>query len=125
MCRLRLSFAGAGHAAGIPSGSPWRVFIGARSLAEAPAIDHDTHARIAARGTHRRRHVRAEVVRVLLVVDPPAVLLERTNTVLLEPAMLAGRSETEHPVAKFPGRHRCTEPRFELIPCGVGLERLA
>src|SRR5262245_17071318 len=101
MCRLRLSFAGAGQAAGVPSDSPRRVLIGPQSLAhnhwpqslaKAPAIDHDTHACIAAARTHRRRHVRAGVIRIVLGVDLPAVLRERADAVILIRAVLAVRA---------------------------------
>ena len=70
------------------------------------------------------RHACAELSRIALVVDAPAALLQRHDAVggRLEPVMLAWRGEPEHPVAQISGGHRRAEPRFELVPRGVGFE---
>ena len=76
-------------------------------------------------GAHLHGHARTGLSRIALVVDTPAVLLQRHDALgrRLAPLMLARRGEPEHPVAQTSGRHRRTEPRFQLVPGSVGFER--
>src|SRR5262245_17752588 len=95
-------------------------------LPQAPLIDDDAHARIAARGLQFHGYLRAGVGGITLVVDAPAALLERDDAVaLVVPLMFARRREPEHPVTQIPGGHFGAEPRFELGPCRIGFECVA
>src|SRR5690554_4653959 len=122
MCRHRFNLAGAGHGAARPSDSSCTT---STLRVERPAIDDDTHACLAARGTDARRQASTELVRVS-VLDAPSILLEcgRLARRVGKPLVLAGCRQTEHPKAQFSRRHGCAEAGFELGPRAVRLEYL-